>query len=550
MPSRARFFIVIHPISMQNNTQDQDQIFSRVYPKCSKLVPENIWQQLVARSESLEFFTDIISDKASELKLPDYLGELARLELYVYRLIATNPPVPEYSKKLSINPTLQLFENTWRNLALQIDGAAGGPDPVEGKERILVWCHPVNGMIRAKPVSEDDLLALKIVLEELSLLAVAQEGGTHVAAIESALIRALDHGLIIGPEPLIKRDYLPENYREIDRSFFEARIFSLQWHITQVCDLHCRHCYDRNQYESLTLEQETGILDDLADFCSSHNVHGQVTFTGGNPLLHPNFEKLYREAADRGFTLAILGNPTSREQIERLQAIQPLAFYQVSLEGLEEHNDYMRGRGHFKNILAFLDILRELGIFSMVMLTLTRDNMDQVLPLAEILRAKTDLFTFNRLSLVGEGANLVTVDAGKYPGFLKAYNDAVDTNPCLGIKDNLLNILYHKQKRPMFGGCTGFGCGAAFNFITILADGSVHACRKFPSPLGNILDNSLSEIYHTKAADQYRRGADECKECPIRPVCGGCLAVAHSSGRDIFRQKDPCCFIDSKDIMC
>jgi selenobiotic family peptide radical SAM maturase len=535
---------------MQSKTQKKSQLFSRAYPKCRTLVPENIWGQLVALSKSLELFPQVLNDRAAELQLAAYLGELALLELYIFNLNADNTPVPEYSEKLSINPTLQFFENSWKNLALQIDDIAEGPAPENKEERIIVWRHPVNGKIKAKPVTEGDLLALKIVLEELSPPAVAQEGGTHVAAIESALILALDDGLVIGPEPLIKRHYLPENYKEIDRSFFAARIFSLQWHITQACDLHCRHCYDRSQYKTLSLEQETDVLDDLADFCSSHNVHGQVTFTGGNPLLHPNFEELYREAADRGFTLAILGNPSDREQIERLQAIQSPAFYQVSLEGLEEHNDYMRGTGHFRKILAFLNLLRELGIYSMVMLTLTRDNMDQVLPLAEILRDKTDLFTFNRLSLVGEGANLVTVDAREYPGFLRAYNDAVGTNPCLGIKDNLLNILYHKQKRPLFGGCTGFGCGAAFNFITILADGSVHACRKFPSPLGNILDNSLSEIYHSETAVQYRGGAVECRECPIRPVCGGCLAVAHSHGRDIFRQKDPYCFIDSNDSLC
>jgi selenobiotic family peptide radical SAM maturase len=377
---------------------------------------------------------------------------------------------------------------------------------------------------------------------------VAREGGVHAAAIETSLIRALDEGVVIGPEPGIKRDYNPDNYKDIEPTFYRSRIFALQWHITQACDLHCRHCYDRDQYQSLSLQQEIDILDNLAEFCSTHNVHGQVTFTGGNPLLHPHFERLYQEAAERGFTLAILGNPTSREQIERLNAIQPLAFYQVSLEGLEEHNDYMRGRGHFNKILSFLDLLREAGVFSMVMLTLTRANMDQVLPLAEILRHRTDLFTFNRLSLVGEGANLVTVDPERYPAFLKDYIKAVDQNPCLGIKDNLLNILYQKQKRPLFGGCTGFGCGAAFNFITVLADGSVHACRKFPSPLGSILDNSLSEIYHNKAAQRYRAGAAECRDCSIRPVCGGCLAVAHSYGREIFLEKDPYCFIDSSDL--
>lgn len=549
MPSGIRFFLAIDFVTMHNGTQEHEHIYSKIFPKCSKLVSQNIWQQLVTSSESSELFPQVLNDRAVELQLPGYLGELARLELYIFNLKADNSNLPGYSEKLSINPTLQLFENTWRNLAQLIDGTAGDLHPEKGEERIIVWRHPVNDRVMAKPAFADDLLAMKIVLEELPLATVAQEGGTHVAAIESALIRALDEGIIIGPEPLIKRHYNPEQYKDIDKSFFSPRIFTLQWHITQACDLHCRHCYDRSQYKSLTLQQEINILDDFADFCSSHNIFGQVTFTGGNPLLHPNFGTLYQEAADRGFTLAILGNPAKREQVERLQAIQPLAFYQVSLEGLEEHNDYMRGEGHFKKILVFLDLLRELRIYSMVMLTLTRDNMDQVLPLAEILRNKTDLFTFNRLSLVGEGANLVTVAAEKYPAFLQEYIKAVDINPCLGIKDNLLNIIYQKQKRSLFGGCTGFGCGAAFNFITVLADGSVHACRKFSSPLGNILDNSFSEIYHSQTAENYRCGPEECQKCSIRPVCGGCLAVAHSNGRDIFRQKDPYCFINSNDLV-
>jgi len=208
----------------------------------------------------------------------------------------------------------------------------------------------------------------------------------------------------------------------------------------------------------------------------------------------------------------------------------------------------MRGRGHFKKTLAFLELLRELKIFSMIMLTLTRDNMDQVLPLAEILRDKTDLFTFNRLSAVGEGANLAGVAVEKYPEFLRAYDKAVAAIPNLAPKDNLFNILYVQQNRPLFGGCTGYGCGAAFNFITILADGSVHACRKFPSPIGNIIHDSLHTLYHSEKAAQYRKGAAACSTCAIRPVCGGCLAVAHSNGRNVFAQKDPYCFMDGGDI--
>src|SRR6185369_14912318 len=103
-----------------------------------------------------------------------------------------------------------------------------------------------------------------------------------------------------------------------------------------------------------------------------------VSFTGGNPLLHPAFTGIYRAAAERGFTTAILGNPASQEQIAELISIQMPAFFQVSLEGLREHNDSIRGPGHFDRIFAFLEVLRGLKVSSMVRLTLTSDNISQV----------------------------------------------------------------------------------------------------------------------------------------------------------------------------
>ena len=42
------------------------------------------------------------------------------------------------------------------------------------------------------------------------------------------------------------------------------------------------------------------------------------------------------------------GKPTSREMLERIVEIQKPAAFQVSLEGLETHNDRIRGRGTFR----------------------------------------------------------------------------------------------------------------------------------------------------------------------------------------------------------
>ncbi len=66
----------------------------------------------------------------------------------------------------------------------------------------------------------------------------------------------------------------------------------------------------------------------------------------------------------------------------------------------------------------------------MVMLTLTRENCDQVLDLAELLRGRVDLFTWNRLAMVGEGRARLG-GAGRFASLLAAYLDAADDNPAL-----------------------------------------------------------------------------------------------------------------------
>jgi selenobiotic family peptide radical SAM maturase len=466
-------------------------------------------------------------------------SDLSRLKAYERHLKLIKTPGPETAKTLCINPHLQLFDLSWRHLWTFFQDKKAPAVPEKGLEQVLLWRHPVTGQIRAKAITSEDLLVMKMAMESLPSSLVADVGNTFKAGVDSAVMRALDAGVLIGPLPAISR---PFKAKELSLLFGRPRMFTLQWHITQACDLNCRHCYDRNPSDHLPMEKSLAVLEDFNEFCHQRNVYGQVTFTGGNPLLHPGFEVLYQAAADHGFTTSILGNPAPRHEIDRIIAIQPPACYQVSLEGLADHNDYMRGKGHFERTLAFLDLLKQMDIYSMVMLTLTRDNMDQVLALGELLRDHVDRFTFNRLSPTGQGARLATADTTLYEAFLERYMAAAETNPCLAMKDNLFNVLLEQKQAPCFGGCTGHGCGAAFNFVSVLANGDVHACRKFSSYLGSLVTHTLEDLFSSPLALKYRQGPQACVDCSLRWDCRGCMAVAHGLGCDVFKEKDPYCF--------
>lgn len=323
----------------------------------------------------------------------------------------------------------------------------------------------------------------------------------------------------------------------------QAGWFTLQWHLTHACDMHCAHCYDRSRVSVLKRDELMAILDDYCGFCERRDVKPSVTLSGGNPFFHPSFLEVCAELHQREIPLSILGNPVPREQLAQLVETHKPRYYQISLEGLREHNDKIRGEGSYDRAMAFFPLLREMGVRSVCMLTLTSDNVDQALSLAEELRGKADRFTFNRLSATGEGAKLGLPDKERYGRFMVEWMTAKQTNPMLGFKDNLFNILRHELGMKLTGGCTGFGCGAAFNFVAVLPDGQVHACRKFPSKIGNLRETPLETIYDSAAAERYRVGCTACSGCAIQSKCGGCLAVTRGAGLDPFTQVDPYCFM-------
>ncbi|HWR72310.1 MAG TPA: thio(seleno)oxazole modification radical SAM maturase SbtM [Nitrospirota bacterium] len=517
-----------------------------IFPLCRSALGSKRWSRLFndkTVNPSLNAFLAALRSSTAG-PVPPWLPDLARLEWARRAASRTGAKSGRRITAFTVNPSLQVLKLSWNGLAAFRPSSGNGVMPEPGVEVLLVWRDPGSRRVLTSTAESGDLLALKMIVEGIPAEIVAAEGGLPVGAVDAAVDRAAGKGLLLAPPSRIRRDRTVfVSRRPADRRFLTASSFTLQWHITQACDLHCRHCYDRSDRQPPSSDEAVRVLDDLRTFCRSRNVQGAVSFTGGNPLLHPDFLAIYRAAVERGFSTAILGNPSPRERIEEIIRIRMPAFFQVSLEGLRDHNDSIRGTGHFDRIMDFLGVLRELRVPSMVMLTLTEENRDQVLPLSELLREKTDVFHFNRLALFGKGANLRMADRKNYRAFLENYLRAAKKNPVMGFKDNLINILRREKSRELFGGCTGHGCGAAFNFVTLLADGEVHACRKLPSPLGNIREQCLAEIYDSALAKRYRRGPAACKGCPVRTACGGCLASAKSHGLDIFKDKDPFCFI-------
>ncbi|HUT86023.1 MAG TPA: thio(seleno)oxazole modification radical SAM maturase SbtM [Elusimicrobiales bacterium] len=451
--------------------------------------------------------------------------------------------LPKEIKKPIINPTLNAAEFSWDVISyLQNEKDGTSVKPKKNRQWVLTWLSP-KGNLNVKAAEKKDLAVLKIISENSGIEKTSKNLNMPLLALNNIFKSAAQEHIIFMPESKIRRKgNFFNNGPFASNKYLIANTFVLQWHITNACDLNCKHCYDRTKRSPLIYKQGLKILRQLKDFCKKMNVKGHVCFTGGNPFLHKSFLKLYKDAAGSGFSTSILGNPVSKKRLEEILSIQIPGYFQVSLEGLERYNDYIRGKGHFKRSLSFLKLLKKMKVSSTVMLTLNKDNVDQIIPLAQKLKGEADCFTFNRLSRTGEGKNFFLPTQLKYKKFLYDYTKASKKNPMMEYKDNLINTVLSKNEKRVFDGCTGYGCGAAFNFVALLPDGQVHACRKFPSLIGNVLNKNLLSIYNSKKAQKYRQGTLACNGCSLRPVCGGCLAVTDSYGLNVFTQKDPHCF--------
>jgi selenobiotic family peptide radical SAM maturase len=521
-----------------------------IFSICRSVMRQNTSDRIVAQMPAAgagEAIPIQLESETTKGEVPPYLPDLARLELAVHRVQKTQPDEDANPADFTLNPTLEVVPLQW-HLPAVVQKFLEGKDweaPARGEEWALIYRKPGDSELQLRPASQDGLLAIKLVAEDIDPRDAAGDENNPYS-LHACMMRAAGKGLLIAPPSRIRRpsEMLPDDTPD---RFAAADGFTIQWHITNRCDLHCKHCYDRTRRSPLTLPQGERILDEMGEFCIDRNVRGHVCFSGGNPFLSPHFFDHYRGAVERGFGTSILGNPVTRGKLDKLVEIARPGYYQVSLEGLEEHNDSIRGEGTYRRAVEFLDLLEEMGISSSVMLTLTGENIEEVLRLGEMLRERTEYFTFNRLSPVGEGADLLLPDQDRFEEFLRDYVAAAEDNPILGFKDNLINIVLREEGREPFGGCTGYGCGAAFNFVAILPDGEVHACRKFPSPIGNVLEQSLAVIHDSDRAARYRRGTEACEGCELRATCGGCLASASGHGLDIFRDRDPYCFCEMQD---
>lgn len=157
-------------------------------------------------------------------------------------------------------------------------------------------------------------------------------------------------------------------------------------HITDRCNLACRHCL----FSCSSKTSRTINFDMItATVCQAYGLGTRIFYlTGGEPLVHPDFQKICRLILNEypDTMLVILTNgiliPVHLVFFNTLPCER--LFLQVSLDGLEETNDRLRGAGAFAKTAAGLAALKKSNVTTTLSMVVHPDNFYQMTKMVEL----------------------------------------------------------------------------------------------------------------------------------------------------------------------
>jgi radical SAM protein with 4Fe4S-binding SPASM domain len=318
--------------------------------------------------------------------------------------------------------------------------------------------------------------------------------------------------------------------------------------------------YVKEIMNQLKTEAAIRIIDDFADTTEAWGIAGRINFTGGDPLLRDDIFELISHARQRKLIAGILGNPyhLNMDVAAKLKELG-IHSYQVSIDGMRHTHDKLRGmQGSFDQTIAALRILIATGIRTVVMFTLSKANMKDLIEVIRLVaRENVSAFDFGRMVPIGSGAKLVGADIGpeEYRNLLLEILEEYrvlrerGAKTRFGRKENLWYLLYQQLGllRPPIDddGYTVYsGCAVGVNLLTILADGTVLPCRRLPVIIGKVPANSIKEIF-TESKDltalRQIETMKKCADCNLLRFCRGMPCVAFGVKGNYFAP-DPQCW--------
>ncbi|MBO8128714.1 MAG: radical SAM protein [Peptococcaceae bacterium] len=348
------------------------------------------------------------------------------------------------------------------------------------------------------------------------------------------------------------------------------------WNSTRACNLLCKHCYASAKQEpetsELTTEEARAFIDDLAHFGVP-----VLLFSGGEPLMRPDFFELARYARELGIRPVLSTNGTliTREVAWALKQAG-IGYVGVSIDGLPETNDRLRGYdGAFEAALEGIRNCVAVGQRVGLRFTITRNNYHEIEAIFDLVeRENINRVCFYHLVYAGRGSKLrdLDLDSREKRRVLDLIIARASDFSRRGFDKEILTVdnhadavyLYLKAEKnnderislisKWLHNAGGNRSGVAIGAVDWC--GNVHPDQfTMNHTLGNIRERKFSEIW-TDLSNPLLAGLrnrrpllkGRCAACKWLDVCNGNFRARAEAVYHDFWASDPACYLTDQEI--
>src|SRR4030043_696153 len=329
--------------------------------------------------------------------------------------------------------------------------------------------------------------------------------------------------------------------------------FYIQWHITNLCNLRCKHCYqdDFSKENDLGWSELKKVSNNLLNTMREWDQTACIHLTGGEPLLKPGLFPLLNDL-DQQSVVKELGVITNGllidpEMMKRLSGFSKLKKIKISLDGGDaKTNDLIRQKGVFEKVMRNLSLIKKEKRFEIIlMFTVMKKNFKSLPSLFKLCQdLGIDGLIIERFIPLGRGRESLAEVLSKEE-WKEMIGMLLDFISIGGEEHSFLpyqafQISFDKEEPELLGA----PCVVGVDGLCIMPVGSGFPCRRFPILIGNLLDLSLREIWEkSEMLKKLRRKENlkgKCGRCEIND-CRGCRSLALALTGD-YLAEDPHCW--------
>ena len=313
--------------------------------------------------------------------------------------------------------------------------------------------------------------------------------------------------------------------------YCKEKPFLQNFHIelTSKCNERCIHCYIPHEMKDTDIAYD--LMIDTLEQCKEIGVMTLV-FSGGEPMLHPNFCEFLRYAKDLDFNVTVLSNLTIlNDEIISALKYKHVCCVNVSLYSMEPkvHERITTIKGSFEktknNILRLIDNNIAVQINCPVMKQ-NKESFYKVIKWGEKHKCSviTDYVIMGRSDRSTDNLNnRLTKDDMEFVVKKIAENSMV-------FRSNLKNQGVFAENSSIYADSNERVCGVALSTMCMVSNGNVYPCAGWQQYVcGNIKNKSLKEIWENSPEIRYLRGLrlkdfKKCVNCDDYKYCLMCVS--------------------------